>query len=123
MKRDLMAITKESIRYLKEKRNEIIAIIISCIGENENACITYIEAEQKDDEQIDFKIGDDKFTLYAFMDIANLKIYLRTYHWVFSPNSLRGFEKILLNDCDILLTEEFIHLKELPQSLAVLQVR
>jgi hypothetical protein len=103
-------ITKQNLKELLERRNSIFKTMISCMGENEiNEYIIYDVPEKSSDnyEKIDFKIGDDKFTVHSFMDISNYKIYFKTFYWKFNPKLVNNdYEKSHIDDLDILSLHE-----------------
>jgi len=103
-------ITKQNLKELQERRNLIFKTMISCMGENAiNEYIIYGPPKIKPSyyEKIDFKIGDDRFTVHSFMDISNYKIYFKTYYWKFNPKLINtDYEKSHVEELDILSTHE-----------------
>lgn len=104
-------INKAILKNLQERRNLIFNTMVNCIHENEiNEYVIHDDliTESKNYEKINFRIGDDRFRIYSFMDIGGYKIYFKTYYWKFNPNVVNDYEKSHIEELDILSIDEAV---------------
>ena len=71
----------------------------------------FITELSKNDDHMDFKIADDKFSIYWFYDIRTRQGYAKTLHYAFEPKAEGDFfQPELLKRGDLLFTAEGVQL-------------
>ena len=94
---------KQILEQLLIQRNEIfnsLSVYENSFKEVDDN-FGFIRIIEKNDENIIYKIGCEKFTLFCASVIEG-KSYLKTFYWQFDPNALDNYKKVHIESLDVI---------------------